>query len=82
LEHSKSSIETVANVDLEAGKRDTNATVGWQADVVHDGPQRGSIGCRDRMQLTCDDGGDQPGGSSEHGNFVQEEPNPQCCLWH
>ena len=39
LEHGKASIETVGNVDLEAGKRDANATVGWQADVMDDEPQ-------------------------------------------
>jgi hypothetical protein len=49
LEHSKASIETVGNVDLEAGKRGADATVDWQADVVYDSPQRGSVSCRDRM---------------------------------
>jgi hypothetical protein len=58
-EHDKASIETVGDIDLCARKRDTDATVGRQTQVVNDEPQLASVGCRDRMRLTCDHGGDQ-----------------------
>jgi hypothetical protein len=52
LEHGKASIETVGDIDLCARKRDTDATVGRQANVMDDEPQLTSVGCRYRMRLT------------------------------
>jgi hypothetical protein len=73
MEHGKTSIETVGDVDLGARKRHADALVGWQTDVVDDGPQPAPVGCRDRMRQARDCGEDQPHGSCETGDFVQEE---------
>jgi hypothetical protein len=74
MEHGKTSIETVGDVDLGARKRHADPSVGWQTDVVDDDPQPAPVGCRDRMRQTRDYGEDQPCGSRETGYIVQEEP--------
>ncbi len=78
LEHGNASIETVGNVYFEAGKRDADAAVGRQADVMNNEPQPTSVGCRYRMQLTYGHGGGQARGCGKSRKFMQEEPGPKC----
>jgi hypothetical protein len=73
LEHGKASIETVGDVDLGARKGRADGLVGRQTDVVDDDPQLVPVGCQDRMRQARDRGEDQPHGSRETGDFVQEE---------
>src|SRR4029077_3837848 len=80
LEHGKASIETVGDIDLCARKRDTDATVGRQAQVMDDEPQLTSVGCRYIMRLTCDYSSDQAHGRSENGNLAQEGPGSNYYL--
>jgi hypothetical protein len=70
LEHGKASIDAVGDTDLCARKRDADAPVGWQAHVMNDEPQIASVGCRDRVRLTCDHGSDQAHGCSGIANLA------------
>ena len=71
--------ETVGDVDLGARKRHADALVGWQADIMDNDPQPAPVSCRNRMRQKRDSGEDQPHGSRETGDFVQEEPFPKRC---
>jgi len=50
----KPSLETVGYIDLEAWKRNAEAAVSRQAQVIDDEPQLISVGCRYRSWLTCE----------------------------
>jgi hypothetical protein len=80
LEHGKASLETVGYIDLEARKRNAEAAVGSQAQVINDEPQLISVGCRYRRWLTCEHRGDQAYRCREMGKFAQEKAGPKYCL--
>lgn len=80
LEHGKAAIETAGDVNIEARKRNADAPVSWQTDVVHDEPQITAIAWRGSLRLTCDYAGDQASGRNGSGKLVQMEADSESCL--
>jgi len=80
LEHGEASIKADGDIDLEAGKGDANALVGWQTDVMYKEPQLAAVGCRGKLRLTYSHGGGEDCDRDERATFEQMESDPKICL--